>query len=1170
MTSRIFQPGAAQSIPGWLRDSSAGILSGNALGSSRTGVLGLGAIGTESPTWGQPIPVTWGRVKLNVPTLQVGAVRPTVTLLSWYAGASQDGGNDGVVSGADFDVVFACDWAVALGYPGDTTAKRQVGRIWVDGRVVFDIASTSPTQQQFAYIQTDETSTPDETLAKSIGSSVVLSGGDVISDQLAYRSLSYVVFYDFPVGGTTGRGYLKGVPKIEVEIGDFSVTPVPLSAFSPIGGSYSGPGVNNANSFYDWDAGLLYTVDSSFIIHKWNVQTGKEISRTTINTAGLVNFDPPGSGAGCFVKVNGKRFITCECEVFRNRNYFAVIDLDTGVVTDKFGYTNQSNFAQMSYPQDMISNQAAHLPFLAGSTGKQFAFVYMSAQIDGGDILWQITDAGKLINLGYRDGPGDLWQSITRFGSIDDRGVTTFVYTVDDGTAIRKVRTLTVDASGRLSLVGAAPAALASGWYVSGSFVTNDGCTVLFEENGSTQRIRKLNNSSGADVKIIDPAPDFGSVGASKLWQQSNAQGKQVAWLAAGTYYVLDMIAMTTKSFSAAGVSWADQQPTYDALDGRFYEASSSSAGSINVTGSNAARVPLSTILRGMCVRAGYLDANITIENIDDLVTGAILPASFNLGEELANLGAVYDFSVIDRDGEIVLTRRLRGVAFTGANFDVYEADRCVLDEQDGAFISVRTRRTTDSKTASKVSLTYIDEDFGYEESTYTYSRPDGTSGSTAAEAYAVPIVMRQNEAAALVARMTYDGWTERVEHEFRLPSRFLAVEPGDTINLYRTGYLDLVRVDEVTVNADFTIDITATTVLATAGPSYAIGDTSLPLITTPDMPGDGRAQCIFVDTPALAPRDVEPMASGRMPFYVAVVNAGRGSFPGASILYGAAGAASLDPVGAVTAAALLGTLTAALASTNWFGIDRVGTITFRPSSGSAAALSSVTTAEMLAGKNSLIVGAPGRWEVIGFETVTQNADGSVTLSGILRGMRGTDVMVGTHTAADEALIVDLPGADEPFRIRVLTSLDGTGATVKAGYDSAALRGSLSLSITLNENGRKPYAPVNRKAVRDTGTDDLTLTWNRRARSEDSFVDETSAQPLDETAETYDVEIRNAADSAVVRTISGLTAETYVYSAADQTTDGLSLSAATINLRIYQVSSVVGRGFVRTEPTDVE
>ena len=90
-----------------------------------------------------------------------------------------------------------------------------------------------------------------------------------------------------------------------------------------------------------------------------------------------------------------------------------------------------------------------------------------------------------------------------------------------------------------------------------------------------------------------------------------------------------------------------------------------------------------------------------------------------------------------------------------------------------------------------------------------------------------------------------------------------------------------------------------------------------------------------------------------------------------------------------------------------------------------------------------------------------------------------------------------------------------------------------------------------------SSTGDLTLIWQRRTRRGGEWVDNIDAS-LEETSESYSIEILNGGATTILRTVSGTT-ESYVYSLANQVTD-FGSAPTTLNFNVYQISSSVGRG----------
>jgi hypothetical protein len=218
--------------------------------------------------------------------------------------------------------------------------------------------------------------------------------------------------------------------------------------------------------------------------------------------------------------------------------------------------------------------------------------------------------------------------------------------------------------------------------------------------------------------------------------------------------------------------------------------------------------------------------------------------------------------------------------------------------------------------------------------------------------------------------------------------------------------------------------------------------------------------------------------------------------------------------------------------------------------------IDSVTEAQFLNEETLIAYGQPGRWEIIGYKTAVDNMDGTYTLSYLMRGRRGTQRYTGTHVAGDyfgfvndgtakfiAALNTDI---DQTLTHRAIT----TGRDIDSASNVHLLYGGVNLT---------PLAPVDAFSFRD-GSGNLTGHFYRQSRVTGgmSFLERVSVgTPLGEATEAYEIDVMDGDD--VVRTISA-TSETFAYSAANQTTD-FGSAQSSIDVNIYQISAIVGRGY---------
>jgi hypothetical protein len=313
----------------------------------------------------------------------------------------------------------------------------------------------------------------------------------------------------------------------------------------------------------------------------------------------------------------------------------------------------------------------------------------------------------------------------------------------------------------------------------------------------------------------------------------------------------------------------------------------------------------------------------------------------------------------------------------------------------------------------------------------------------------------------------------------------------------------------------------------------------------------------LVLDTPLL--RDTEePAGRAANPMYFFMGAYRAGQFQRATLFKSTDGL-TFSEIGNTVSGMSWGSVTNALGDppdNNPFATDNTNTLTVVMVEGGDD-LESVTQLQVWNGANAAaLIKANGEIEIIQFQTVAQNADGSYTLSVLLRGRRGTDTMAYSHTIGETFLFLDM-ATGGVFHLG-LTEVDAAryykGVHSNQSFDQARL-------ITLTSEGRAlmPYAPY-LEAASLGGGNDITLTWERRSRVGFHYQGTTTI-PLNEDSEAYEVDIYDTPGGSVVRTITGLSSATTLYTSAQQTTDGFSPPLAALTIMVYQISAQVGRGF---------
>ena len=157
----------------------------------------------------------------------------------------------------------------------------------------------------------------------------------------------------------------------------------------------------------------------------------------------------------------------------------------------------------------------------------------------------------------------------------------------------------------------------------------------------------------------------------------------------------------------------------------------------------------------------------------------------------------------------------------------------------------------------------------------------------------------------------------------------------------------------------------------------------------------------------------------------------------------------------------------------------------------------------------------------------------------------------GSHQAGDRFVLI----TPALYTTAIANNLIGREMFYKTVSVGNSLGNTEESSFSYQGNNLKPFAPVHVTGSRD-GSANLTINWIRRSRIDGEWRDGVGI-PLGEESEAYEVDILNG--GSVVRTIE-ITSPTATYSAADQVVD-FGSAQSSIDIKIYQLSAVVGRGY---------
>ena len=534
--------------------------------------------------------------------------------------------------------------------------------------------------------------------------------------------------------------------------------------------------------------------------------------------------------------------------------------------------------------------------------------------------------------------------------------------------------------------------------------------------------------------------------------------------------------------------------------------------------------IALSDVVSDVLNRAGIDNTRQDLSAISTiLVNGAVIKKPMQYRQVLESLMRVFFFDMAEEDGKLVAKLR-SSVPY--ASID--------LAKDGEASVYSTTPKETETvlgnelELPKKVSILYLDKDRDYNIGEQNATRESSYISSKGTQINDYPVVMSATEAARAADTFLYELWHNRINYSFSLPLRWIELSPGDTINIrLDSGITRTARIIKSTTDGGM-VSIEALDHNPSIYSSYKGGWTN-----TFDSKGPGIVPYTaleLMDIPLL--RDADNNAG----FYVAASPVYDSSaWQGVAIFRSIDGVSFHELTRNYTPAAI-GRTTTVLPqgpTTVW---DESSTVTIRLYNGT---LTSATESQVLNGANALLIGN----EIVQFVNAVQNADGTYTISKLLRGRRGTEWAVGAHSLGER--VVKLVEDGSVIRINTGESDINRQYVYKGVTLGDTLENTPSKTFTNTGAGLKPLSPAHLR-WKHLGSGKFDVSWVRRTRIGGEWRDYSDV-PLGESEEKYQIEVwrtGSIVSSYQVSTPSAL------ISAQDNDV-----------IKVAQISSVVGPGF---------
>lgn len=444
------------------------------------------------------------------------------------------------------------------------------------------------------------------------------------------------------------------------------------------------------------------------------------------------------------------------------------------------------------------------------------------------------------------------------------------------------------------------------------------------------------------------------------------------------------------------------------------------------------------------------------------------------------------------------------------------------------------------------VNVSYVDRGRDYQQGSQSARKNEFTVRNV--YDMDIPVTMTATEAKTAAHRLLWRANTRRSYGKATLPPSYLNVEETDLLIVPYKGQEYKILVDTVERGNNFLLSVEGSISTVDEILADVAGEEDE---QTPDVPYIPPV-LIFVVLDFAPLRDADVSN--------AVLYLAAAAYDYTAEWQGATGYASPDDI---TYAAIadfsienvLGTTLTSLPSEKPDRWDRKNTLDVRVSHGS---LSNATELDVLNGANRLVVGR----ELIAFQFAELIDTNTYRLSKLIRGLRDTGNLTGTHTSPGEKVLLlsaVVSGAGYNY------SQSGQTRHVKAVAFGGDIDAATAQTLVLNAQSMRPFAPCSFRGRRNLDwngdllpdKDDLALKWKRRTRTLAKAFG-AAPTPLEDGIERYEIDVLDTFN-VVVRVIVIDTLNEAVYTKAEQIED-FGSPQTSVKMRLYQMSPTVGRG----------
>jgi len=581
------------------------------------------------------------------------------------------------------------------------------------------------------------------------------------------------------------------------------------------------------------------------------------------------------------------------------------------------------------------------------------------------------------------------------------------------------------------------------------------------------------------------------------------------------------------------GLVWAGSalNDMFNATAAGDGQANSSYNGDAVFTG-NSTPSQLSVLVAKICDHAEITNYDITQIQVPANEVSMSIPTLTSARTILQMLSNVFFFDMVDSAGTLKFISRVNQSSVR----TLTESVDLGFNKSATGTSPVMIKRNQSIDLPRTLQLQFVSESQNYNIMTQE-ARLEAFQGGQNTK-ITIPITLDETRAFDIAEKLLVNSHMERTNYSFTTTYKHIDLEPGDIITVENIGDVRIIRIDErdeglldfQTVAADFNVENYTSSGIPSQSPP---DNTQIPIVI-------GYSAGLSVELPPLDFTDIEQRLTLFPHGY------GQAGWPGCAIYISIDGGITYSQYATATKESTWGKVAIATPTiSNYFVWDEATTIDVILKSGT---LSSKPASDVYNLTNWCLIGS----EIIGFKTATLTAPNTYTLSGLLRGRRGSEYHIDKHVVDEVFILLDSAAIELPYAI---ADKEKT-IFVKYVTNNSDISKATAYQMQPSQLSRRPWMVSQLKAVKSGN--DWIITWLGRNQFNSDMVDSAEITNPD-GFRGYNVGYVDNTSTALRNIITQGTSLTYT--AADQITDFGSVQS-TLTVRINQLDQYVGTGYV--------